>query len=75
MWDSGIGLSSWLVELAQLQAADREHSAIARARDALFSTEKRNVIELGARYIAYVYDVQSSLTVSIFKAQALESSR
>ncbi|KAI0832023.1 putative methyltransferase-domain-containing protein [Trametes gibbosa] len=49
IWDSGIGMSSWLVELAQgaLETSGAD-CLLARARDALFSPETRRVIELGA---------------------------
>ncbi|KAF9461535.1 putative methyltransferase-domain-containing protein [Collybia nuda] len=43
VWDSGVGLSSWLVEL------DRDDTRKAsNLRDALFSSEPRNILELGA---------------------------
>ncbi|KAJ3789816.1 putative methyltransferase-domain-containing protein [Lentinula aff. detonsa] len=50
IWDSGIGLSSWLVSLAgnvdsSVQESD---SAVAQLRRALFSPAARNIIELGA---------------------------
>ncbi|CDO69672.1 hypothetical protein BN946_scf184851.g60 [Trametes cinnabarina] len=48
IWDSGIGLSSWLVQLAQEPTQTAEHAGVARARDALFSSQARKVIELGA---------------------------
>ena len=48
MWDSGVGLSSWLVELAhQSVRRDEEHPLVVRAREALFSSTKCSVIELG----------------------------
>ncbi|KAI0630629.1 putative methyltransferase-domain-containing protein [Trametes polyzona] len=50
IWDSGIGLSSWLVELAQESPPpDGEHSvAKLCARDALFASGNGKIIELGA---------------------------
>ncbi|KAI0653003.1 hypothetical protein C8Q70DRAFT_1039423 [Cubamyces menziesii] len=49
IWDSGIGLSSWLVQLAQ--EADQmisNHPQTSLVREALFSSESRRIIELGA---------------------------
>ncbi|KAH9857281.1 putative methyltransferase-domain-containing protein [Lenzites betulinus] len=49
IWDSGIGMSSWLVQLAQEPpTASSADALVSRARDALFSPESRRVIELGA---------------------------
>ncbi|KAI8996624.1 putative methyltransferase-domain-containing protein [Trametes punicea] len=49
VWDSGIGLSSWLVHLAQSPAQPgEEHPEIVRAREALLSSDSRTIIELGA---------------------------
>ncbi|KAI9067953.1 hypothetical protein FKP32DRAFT_1643182 [Trametes sanguinea] len=48
IWDSGIGLSSWLVQLAQEPVQASEHAEVSRAQDALFSSEPRKIIELGA---------------------------
>ncbi|EJF59360.1 hypothetical protein DICSQDRAFT_148570 [Dichomitus squalens LYAD-421 SS1] len=49
VWDSGIGLSSWLVEMAhQIASTNGEHLLVARARDALFSSARCRVVELGA---------------------------
>ncbi|KAG6852928.1 hypothetical protein C0991_008073 [Blastosporella zonata] len=45
VWDSGIGLSSWLVGLEQ--STDTE-GPILKLKDALFSTESRNILEWGA---------------------------
>ncbi|OCH87795.1 hypothetical protein OBBRIDRAFT_759177 [Obba rivulosa] len=47
VWDSGIGLSSWLVGLATEQSAD-EPELVKTLRETLFSKSKRNIIELGA---------------------------
>ncbi|KAI6126039.1 putative methyltransferase-domain-containing protein [Pisolithus croceorrhizus] len=47
VWDSGIGLSSWLVQLyfgAQVDASP----ALSRVQQALLSRNRRNIIELGA---------------------------
>ncbi|RPD52647.1 hypothetical protein L226DRAFT_460788 [Lentinus tigrinus ALCF2SS1-7] len=49
VWDSGVGLSSWLVELASSpHGASGEPASIAQARDALLSSDGRRIIELGA---------------------------
>ncbi|RDX50268.1 hypothetical protein OH76DRAFT_1349222 [Lentinus brumalis] len=48
VWDSGVGLSSWLVELASAPLKAEESSKITQARGALFSSEPRRIIELGA---------------------------
>ncbi|KAF8074692.1 putative methyltransferase-domain-containing protein [Lyophyllum atratum] len=45
VWDSGVGLSSWLVGLEQ--SADTE-GALAELKNAIFSEESRNILELGA---------------------------
>ncbi|KAG5638564.1 hypothetical protein H0H81_011910 [Sphagnurus paluster] len=44
VWDSGVGLSSWLVGLAK--TTDPE-GKIFEIKDALFSAEPRNILELG----------------------------
>jgi protein N-lysine methyltransferase METTL21D len=45
IWDSGIGLSSWLIGLDNgSQPAD---GILATLKDALFSVQKRNILELG----------------------------
>ncbi|KAI6101337.1 putative methyltransferase-domain-containing protein [Pisolithus sp. B1] len=47
VWDSGIGLSSWLVQLyfgGQVDASP----ALSRMQQTLFSRDRRNIIELGA---------------------------
>lgn len=46
MWDSGIGLSSWLVSLAAEQTLE-EPELVSQLREMLFSKSKRNIIELG----------------------------
>ncbi|KAI0369090.1 hypothetical protein BV20DRAFT_946812 [Pilatotrama ljubarskyi] len=49
IWDSGIGLSSWLVQLAQDSVRpSEEHPLEPLARDALFSPQCRSIVELGA---------------------------
>ncbi|KAH9893559.1 putative methyltransferase-domain-containing protein [Cubamyces lactineus] len=49
IWDSGIGLSSWLVQLAQEpDQMTSNHAQASLAREALFSTNSRTIIELGA---------------------------
>ncbi|KAI0766645.1 putative methyltransferase-domain-containing protein [Trametes elegans] len=49
IWDSGIGLSSWLVQLAQEHPqTDDGRVTLSHARDAMFSPERRNIVELGA---------------------------
>ncbi|KAH9921687.1 putative methyltransferase-domain-containing protein [Epithele typhae] len=48
VWDSGIGLSSWLVELAHIAPGEDGHSLVQHARDVLLSPHKRNIVELGA---------------------------
>nr|VWO95929.1 Secreted protein 1 [Ganoderma boninense] len=49
VWDSGIGLSSWLVELARQRVpGDGEHQLVSRARDVLFASARCRVVELGA---------------------------
>ncbi|KAI0700024.1 putative methyltransferase-domain-containing protein [Cerioporus squamosus] len=48
VWDSGVGLSSWLVELASFPLAAEEHARITQARQALLSSEERRIIELGS---------------------------
>ncbi|KAI0741358.1 putative methyltransferase-domain-containing protein [Daedaleopsis nitida] len=51
VWDSGIGLSSWLVETAQQVSPDGASPHlhhIERLKDALFSSDKRRIIELGS---------------------------
>lgn len=59
IWDSGIGLSSWLVQLAQNPpAVGGEHNLVSRARDALMSPESRKIIELGM--IQFLYFARSS---------------
>ncbi|KAG6826763.1 hypothetical protein H0H92_014539 [Tricholoma furcatifolium] len=45
VWDSGIGLSSWLVGVEQSTISD---GPVAKLRDVLFSSEPRNILELGA---------------------------
>lgn len=47
MWDSGIGLSSWLVQLYNGGQVDAS-SALSHMQQALFSSDRRNIIELGA---------------------------
>ncbi|KAI0640729.1 putative methyltransferase-domain-containing protein [Trametes meyenii] len=49
IWDSGIGLSSWLVQLAQApEQTGEDHKLISRVQNALMGTESRKIIELGA---------------------------
>ncbi|KAI0351369.1 hypothetical protein OH77DRAFT_950098 [Trametes cingulata] len=49
IWDSGIGLSSWLVQLAQGSAQpSEEHPLVPLAKDALFHPRGRSIVELGA---------------------------
>ncbi|EMD38794.1 hypothetical protein CERSUDRAFT_133318, partial [Gelatoporia subvermispora B] len=47
VWDSGIGLSSWLVSLATEELSD-EPEHVTSLRKVLFTRERRNVVELGA---------------------------
>lgn len=47
VWDSGIGLSSWIVDLANEQSASAPPIVDAMRR-ALFSSEARQILELGA---------------------------
>ncbi|XP_006462055.1 hypothetical protein AGABI2DRAFT_186111 [Agaricus bisporus var. bisporus H97] len=47
IWDSGIGLGSWLVDFQQLDKNKRNRS-LDIVWDALFSQETRNMVELGA---------------------------
>ncbi|KAI5984289.1 putative methyltransferase-domain-containing protein [Pisolithus albus] len=46
VWDSGIGLSSWLVQLYNGGQVDAS-SALSHMQQALFSSDCRNIIELG----------------------------
>ncbi|EDQ98329.1 uncharacterized protein LACBIDRAFT_303943 [Laccaria bicolor S238N-H82] len=48
IWDSGIGLSSWLVGLCNRTNLDSDSAAVRQMRDALFSSERRTILELGA---------------------------
>ncbi|KAI0676122.1 putative methyltransferase-domain-containing protein [Trametes maxima] len=49
IWDSGIGLGSWLVQLAQApEQTGGDHALISHAHEALMASESRNIIELGA---------------------------
>ncbi|KAF5353076.1 hypothetical protein D9758_008751 [Tetrapyrgos nigripes] len=45
IWDSGIGLSSWLADIAKEQI---QNPLVQKLKNVLFSVEARNVIELGA---------------------------
>ncbi|KAG5643258.1 hypothetical protein DXG03_001268 [Asterophora parasitica] len=45
VWDSGVGLSAWLAELERSLETD---GSVAELREALFSPEPRNILELGA---------------------------
>ncbi|THU93868.1 hypothetical protein K435DRAFT_756958 [Dendrothele bispora CBS 962.96] len=47
IWDSGIGLSSWIVKLLEA-TNDDEDTLVNRLRESLLSTNPRNIIELGA---------------------------
>ncbi|KAG6900334.1 hypothetical protein C0993_012531, partial [Termitomyces sp. T159_Od127] len=44
VWDSGIGLSSWLVGLEKLTNAE---GLVLKLKDVIFSRESRNILELG----------------------------
>lgn len=46
VWDSGIGLSSWLSELYQSNDLET-HTSPAKVRDAIFGVGPRNILELG----------------------------
>ncbi|PIL25291.1 hypothetical protein GSI_13180 [Ganoderma sinense ZZ0214-1] len=49
VWDSGIGLSSWLVELAhQRVPGGGEHQLVSRTKNTLFTSVRCRAIELGA---------------------------
>ncbi|KAL0569716.1 hypothetical protein V5O48_012245 [Marasmius crinis-equi] len=49
IWDSGIGLSSWLTHLASSKEEARdEHSLSDRLRQIMFSSTPRKIVELGA---------------------------
>ncbi|KAF8972670.1 putative methyltransferase-domain-containing protein [Flammula alnicola] len=48
IWDSGIGLSSWLVHLQENATLGGKNPRIQELRDCLFSEEPRNILELGA---------------------------
>ncbi|KAF9452441.1 hypothetical protein P691DRAFT_697045 [Macrolepiota fuliginosa MF-IS2] len=47
IWDSGIGLSSWLLDFQNLGQSQRTRS-LEILWDALFSAERRHMVELGA---------------------------
>ncbi|PCH44143.1 hypothetical protein WOLCODRAFT_104648 [Wolfiporia cocos MD-104 SS10] len=48
VWDSGVGMSSWLVTLAHDQLEADASSDLMSLKDALFSSEPRDILELGA---------------------------
>ncbi|OBZ66853.1 hypothetical protein A0H81_13122 [Grifola frondosa] len=48
IWDSGIGLSSWIVNLSNSPSEINESGVITRLKEILFSSEPRNYLELGA---------------------------
>ncbi|KAF8547475.1 hypothetical protein OG21DRAFT_1378456, partial [Imleria badia] len=47
IWDSGIGLSSWLVQLFSGQGMETD-GTLSDLRESLFSTDGRHILELGA---------------------------
>ncbi|KZT66140.1 hypothetical protein DAEQUDRAFT_696103 [Daedalea quercina L-15889] len=47
VWDSGIGLSSWITTLASDESVNTPE-IVTRLRSALLSADRRNVVELGA---------------------------
>ncbi|KAN0088916.1 putative methyltransferase domain containing protein [Tylopilus felleus] len=50
IWDSGIGLSSWVVQLfsRKLPLAETDHDPLSDLWTSLFSTDARHILELGA---------------------------
>ncbi|KAF9477753.1 hypothetical protein BDN70DRAFT_907091 [Pholiota conissans] len=48
IWDSGIGLSAWLVHLHENPNAPGSNPRREKLRDALFAEEPRRILELGA---------------------------
>ena len=47
IWDSGIGLSAWLVHLHENPSASGSNPRREKLRDALFAEEPRRILELG----------------------------
>ncbi|KAG9309578.1 putative methyltransferase-domain-containing protein [Chiua virens] len=48
IWDSGIGLSSWLVQLYNANPGVGMDETLSDVRSSLFSTDARHILELGA---------------------------
>ncbi|KAF8801323.1 hypothetical protein BYT27DRAFT_7115211 [Phlegmacium glaucopus] len=49
IWDSGIGLSSWLVDFKEnFTQRSQDNTRLQHLHDSLFSNEPRNILELGA---------------------------
>ncbi|KAH9931814.1 putative methyltransferase-domain-containing protein [Fomitopsis serialis] len=48
VWDSGVGLSSWITALANDDSVVSTSHAVARMKNALLCPERRHIIELGA---------------------------
>ncbi|KAH9830026.1 putative methyltransferase-domain-containing protein [Rhodofomes roseus] len=48
VWDSGIGLSSWITTLANDDSIASSAGILARMKSAILSPERRSIIELGA---------------------------
>lgn len=47
IWDSGIGLSAWLVHLYDNPGVPGNNPAKDKLRDALFAEAPRNILDLG----------------------------
>ncbi|KAH9479687.1 Protein-lysine N-methyltransferase EFM3 [Psilocybe cubensis] len=65
IWDSGLGLCSWLIELKENPALRADNVELQRLRDSLFSDEPRKILELGAGVgilLAVIATLRSDLT-------------
>ncbi|KAF9564244.1 hypothetical protein CPC08DRAFT_741530 [Agrocybe pediades] len=72
IWDSGIGLSSWLVELKENVSMRETNSHLQSLHDSLFSSKPRRILELGTG-IGFVSAIISVLRPSSNSASTDES--